>query len=531
MSSDILDYFPLAKIRPVQEQALVGVFDAFEAGKKFVILEAPPGVGKSSLAVSLARYYRSAYILTLTKQLQAQYRNDFTDARELKGRSNFDCLRLQDVGGGSCEVGGDRKLCQPAGCPYRVAKAEAVLSDLTICNYMSYLYAVGTTSFSQAALMQPFENENERWTRPLLILDEAHGAEEVVLSHVSVTIDLKKIPFTLDFPLPQEGSVAGCFAWLELFAQTIGGLGESEEDVETADGTTTIRFKPPSISAKDWKTLERLQRKAQFALEHRAAEEWIAEPLEGGRQGFSLKPLTVRSFANRLFKFGERVLLMSATILDAEKVAKDLGITDYAYVKVPCPFPVDNRPVISAGLNMTKQHRGQSWPAMVDQISVILDAHETEKGLILCPSNEMVDYIVAGLSKGKAMRMITARGENRLIDYQRHLDAKYPSVLIAAGFWEGADLKGDYSRFQILPAIPRPYWGGQIAARARLDPVWYRLQAFMQLIQGVGRSVRSESDTATTYCLDRALRDEAERSDTLLPDWFRESLIYAGRVS
>ena len=54
----ILDFFPLERIRPVQKQALLEVFTAFQMGKKVVILEAPPGVGKSSLAVALARYYR-----------------------------------------------------------------------------------------------------------------------------------------------------------------------------------------------------------------------------------------------------------------------------------------------------------------------------------------------------------------------------------------------------------------------------------------------------------------------------------------
>ncbi len=104
MTPGILDYFPLAKIRPVQEEALVGVFNAFESGKKFVFLEAPAGVGKSACAVALSRYYRSSYVVTLTKQLAAQYCRDFKDARELKGRGNFDCHRLEDIGG-SCETG------------------------------------------------------------------------------------------------------------------------------------------------------------------------------------------------------------------------------------------------------------------------------------------------------------------------------------------------------------------------------------------------------------------------------------------
>lgn len=509
MSSDILDYFPLEKIRPVQQQALLEVHAAFESGKKFVILEAPPGVGKSSLAVTLARYYRSAYILTQTKQLQAQYAKDFADARELKGRGNFECARVADVGGGTCDTGGERKLCLPKNCPYRLAKAAAVTSDLTICNYMSYLYSVGTTSYADAAMhAPPWPSDADAWKRPLLVLDECHGAEEVMLDYISITVDGSKLRM-IDLPFPQAGSVDGAFAWLELFAQIL--------PEEYAELTTP----------KEKKTIDRLQRRARFALERRNTEDWICETLDSGKIGFCLKPLTVRTFAKRLFEFGDRVLLMSATVLDAGKMAHDLGIEDYASVSVPCPFPVENRPVTCFGLNMTKAHRPRSWPAMVEICSSILDMHGLEKGLILCPSNEMVDFLAKELPKGQSARLISARGKTRLIDYQRHLDSKEPSVLIAAGFWEGADLKGDYSRFQILPAIPRPYWGGQIAARAQIDPLWYRLQGAMQLVQGVGRSVRSETDTAQTYVLDKALREEAERFDTLLPGWFREALVYA----
>lgn len=505
----ILDFFPLERIRPVQKQALLEVFTAFQMGKKVVILEAPPGVGKSSLAVALARYYRSAYILTLTKMLQAQYVESFSEIQELKGRSNFACARLEDIAG-SCEAGGDRGLCQPGGCAYRLAKAEAVLADVTVCNYMSYLYSVGTTSFNSAALLDPEEvtEDPTRWIRPLLICDEAHVVEEVALEHASVVIDLRKIPLDLDFPLPHPENVEGCFAWLELLSRALEAPGEG-------------------LSAKDRKTLRNLRGKVYFALEHRDVERWISEPLSEGRQGFCLKPLTVRSFAARLFQFGERVLLMSATILDAEKMAESLGITDYAYVSVPCPFPVENRSVVVSGLNMTKAHRDRSWPRMVDQIELILENHAAEKGLILTPSNEMLEYILKTLPPGLASRLVLARGRNRMERYQHHLDSKLPTVLAASGFWEGADLKNDYSRFQIIPSIPRPFWSGQVAARGKIDPLWYRLQGCMQLIQGLGRSIRSETDAAVSYVFDVELRREAERYDSLLPQWFRDALVMA----
>lgn len=342
-----------------------------------------------------------------------------------------------------------------------------------------------------------------------------HNCESVMMDHVSISVELSKlkglIPTLVLPPMPNinDGGAKACFEWLEAY------LAAMRQVV------------PGTYSGSIEKHLVMLVRKATFALEHQKVEEWIAEPLERGA-GFALKPLTVKSFAKRLFRYGKRVLLMSATVLDAEMMATDLGIDDYSYVCVPSPFPVENREVISFGLDMAFESRDRTWPAMVDIISQILDQHD-EKGLILCPSNKMIEFIVEKLQPVQRVRLIVASGNNRVVDYQRHLAAPGPSVLIAPGYWEGADLKEDYSRFQIIPAIPYPMWGGQIRARAELrrDRRWYRMQAYSKLIQGAGRSVRSATDSATTYVLDKRLKKEAQSRDSLLPQWFKDSLVFA----
>lgn len=506
----ILDHFPPGyEPRSTQVQVLTEVEAAFAAGHRFVFVEAPPGTGKSLIAMTLARRYGSAYVCTLTKMLQRQYVNEFESigARELKGKSSFHCDKV----GLSCEVGDEQETkCSPLQCPYRLAKAEALNAVVAVCNYYSYLYAIGVGRFSTQAQIPPFADADEErhWHRPLLVLDEGHEAEAVLLDMTSVTIDASKLPIRIDAPFPSSSSAAGCFAWLELFMLAVGEVV------------------PEELSAKALKELNELAGKASFALAHRDAEEWIAEPLDR-KEGFALKPLTIKSFAHRLFRYGDRTVLMSATILDAEKMAESLGITEYVYVTAPCPFAVENRSVVVSGLNMTKAHRGVAWPKMVDQIRLIMESHSDEKGLILTPSNEMLEYILSNLPKEAGRRLILARGKDRMENYQRHLDSALPTVLAASGFWEGADLKDESSRFQIIPAIPRPYWGGQVAARGKIDPVWYRLQSYSQLIQGLGRSVRSSKDYCSSYVLDMELKKEAQRHDSLLPPWFKEALVFA----
>ncbi len=507
MAARILDHFPSGYTpRPIQVDILERVAAAFDSGKRFVLVEAPPGVGKSLCAVTLAGAYGPTYILTLTKQLQAQYTNEFTPigARELKGRSDFQCPRCGD----DCEIGGERFKTLPCGyedyfagerriraCDYKVAKRIALQAPITVCNYLSYFYNI---------------HQDSGGVRPLLVLDEAHTAEDTLMDVVGIEVNGNDLPIRVSHPFPAVGDASGGFRWLEDFL---------------ADTGTAPR--PPTVRGRI--KLKRLIKKALHAREYRTRETWFSEPLEG-KPGFHLKPLTVRSFGKWLFQYGERILLMSATILDAEKMADSLGIdpAEMAFVSAPCPFPKEHRQVVASTLNMTMGHRNRSWPAMVAQIQAIMEGHSEEKGLLLTPSNEMLKYIQGGLSQDQAHRLVLASGATRLVEYNRHCDSTEPTVLAACGYWEGADLFGDRSRFQIIPAIPRPCWKGQIAARGKMDPRWYRMKSIAKLLQGTGRSVRSGSDFCVTYVLDGALRQEAEAPDSLLPDWFREAIVFVG---
>jgi len=509
-SIDILSHFPPWHTpRPVQVDILERTVAAFEAGKRFVVCEAPTGVGKSDYAVTLAGAYGATYVCTLTKQLQAQYLEDYEKigAKELKGRTAFQCSRCGD----NCEVGGHRYEEYPCGyedyftpddrriraCPYKVAKRIALRAPITICNYLSYIYNIRSDSGGE---------------RPLLVLDEAHTAEDTLMEVVSVEVDGSKLPIRVSHPLPAVGDVAGGFRWLEYFLV----------DAEVADPPRTDRGQID---------LARLVAKALRAREYRTRETWFSEPLDQGRPGFCLKPLTVKTFGRWLFQYGRRVVLMSATILDAEKLAESLGIPprELAFVSAPSSFPKENRIVRAGTLNMTKDWEKRSdGPEMVSLVQSLMEMNSDVKGLILTPSDKMLKYIQDRLSRTQAARLIIAKGTNREEEYDRHCEAKGPTVLAASGYWEGADLKGDRSRFQIIPAAPRPCWKGQVAARGDADKRWYRMKTYAKLMQGCGRSVRSESDFCETFCLDRDLRKEARASDTLLPAWFREAIVFVG---
>ena len=88
----IIENFPFEQPREGQLEIIADIEDAISKGYKYIILEAGTGTGKSAVASTLARMYESAYILTMTKQLQKQYADEF-DFPLVKGRGNFDCLK------------------------------------------------------------------------------------------------------------------------------------------------------------------------------------------------------------------------------------------------------------------------------------------------------------------------------------------------------------------------------------------------------------------------------------------------------
>jgi Rad3-related DNA helicase len=527
----VMKLFPLEKPRDIQVQAIRDIVGSYNNDAEFVISEVPVGGGKSGIAIALARALGdNSYILTLTEQLQNQYVRDFSDLGvvALKGRGKFHCTKLggeSTCADGKLELSGSSQ-CPPDRCPYQVAKADALNSPHTVANYHSYLYNVGMGAGRKPKRGEPkFDFDVDSPMRELTVIDEAHAMENFLLDVVSLTVKVDKLPFAVGLP-PNERSDFEPYR-VYLINELQPRLAEYLEK----------SAKRGTLDSKTKDELGQLAFKIADVLKSAEEEAWVPEREEvrdgSGRliqTSFALKPLYVRRYGRWLTGFGKFKLLMSGTILNAHKVAESVGLDPEkgdAFV-YDSPFPVENRPVYVGNLSMKMKDRDDSWPIMVKMVANIFNAHPTEKGLLLVPSNAMLDYIIKNLPGGPsgslARRIIKASGGERMDNYQRHIDSKSPSVLGAPGFWEGADLKGDASRFQIIPAIPRAFWQGQVAARAAKDHGWYDWVNYTKLLQGFGRSVRSETDTAVTYLFDRDFRVECKRSGSLIPKWVRDSV-------
>ena len=88
-------HFPYPAIRDEQKTAIEFALDAFQnQDKRFVIVEAGTGVGKSAVGLTVAKTIaQSSYFLTTQKILQHQYMDDFGThgMLSLKSSTNFRC--------------------------------------------------------------------------------------------------------------------------------------------------------------------------------------------------------------------------------------------------------------------------------------------------------------------------------------------------------------------------------------------------------------------------------------------------------
>lgn len=217
--SKIEEFFKFEEFRDGQRGCIETILEAFDKGKRFVVLEAPTGSGKSVIGMTVSNFFDKSYYLTIQKILQDQLTKDFTsgDVKSLKGRNAYVCdywdkfyslnkdfkerIKLAEVeikknpriletkenkklpcSEGVCLVKDGKSKCQlcfpkdsKTTCPYYYALDEALQSKVAIMNFHSFLY--------QTSVSKKFG------IRDLMILDECfHPYTKIVTDNGVVEI-------------------------------------------------------------------------------------------------------------------------------------------------------------------------------------------------------------------------------------------------------------------------------------------------------------------------------------------------------
>jgi len=544
-TENIMSFFPLPKARGTQELLIKKIEEAFSSGKKFVVLEAPVGSGKSAIALTLARHYGQAHILTPRKGLQDQYFDDFQDYLALMmGRSSYPCViesthaqrtpiykaiengrtpaypALADSCATAPCVNSETvyKLCtSDKKCPYTYAMEIAQSTAIVVHNLHSFLY--------QTNYGEKFQQ------RPILIVDEAHELEGMVRDFITREIILR--PRIIS---PELGTK------IQLIKDEISAWGDFllQEDFLPQDSTRDERARaadPEYMSPRD----VYLGQVASLCLsfEKRGfSTEVSSRTIPGQKIEYTIRfvPHTLGAEPSGLiFNFGEKVLLMSGTIYNLEQFCNTLGIPkeNAEFLRIGSSFPVENRPIYcrpDLQVNTSHAEWRSSLPTTAELCEKISKTFHDVKGLIHTPSYSAgVDLVTEiGLRFPELRRRLRTHVSS---DFADRLKAFYEEegnpIFVSPVCQQGVDFKEDRARFQIITRIPYPSIGNRfVKHQLENNYQWYNYQALIVWGQQIGRINRSEKDFGATFLLDSRFGSFISKNRSSIPAWVRDAIIW-----
>ena len=507
--------------RPEQRKIIDEIIEAIEMGFKNIIIEAGTGTGKSAIATTIANYIGDSYILTMTKQLQNQYLDDFDYMlSEIKGTSNYSC-NIRPVSCDDCLQLDDNKG-RHYHCKYKKALEEAKEHPCVITNY-DYLFYAG--NYAEAF-----------GSRDLLILDESHNLEKKIMHLIGKTLNRQMIwkHYGLDIFYPvTKGSTLKSIDNVDYWVSTLHEL----ETRARSNAAIAPNRKNRELYTKDKLKFQYLIRQleddeAKFIIELPTKKDIIKDKLVKGKFENGLKaefkPLTISDYSDQLLHFGNIRLFMTGTLGSKDKFCKWIGIdpkeTYYIYVK--SPFPVEHRPIIKSYVGSMSGRNGKNpnWRNVkaIQKIQEIIKKHKHEKGVIHTSSNQQAWFIKKMLNSNLVW---VAQGNTREDTIRRFESSRQPVILVGAGLKDGVDFKGDKCRYQILFKIPYPSLAGkQVNIRMHYDQSWYAYQTIMPLMQAYGRGIRDMNDYCIMYVLDSDFDRLLNQHKYLFNEYFLEAI-------
>lgn len=407
-SLDWQRYFPFQEIRKEQDQAISFVLNEFvKSGKQFAVCEVGTGGGKSAIGLTIAKYLTAhdpppvdlwdngAFFLTTQKILQDQYINDFGSSDNMcsiKSSTNYQCKHYKKQ---SCSESmqmlrtADKsskffKTCTMS-CHYKADKKKYSESTLGLTNFSYFM-----TDNAFNAKVKP---------RNLLVVDEAHNIETEISKFVEITVSERFSSQFLDLAWPSVNTHHQAVTWIKdtYFPKCRAKIDHVDKTLEKYKGLEQ-KIKEIGNLAKELDLLKSHAQKIEKFLEIQDSDNWVFEEIAAFGQkmrSFSFKPIDISQYAkDNLFRMGRRVLMLSATILNKEAFCGSLGLDpdSVAFISIPTPFPVENRPVLYFPVgNMGADHIDETLPKMLKMVKKILEEHPKEKGIIHCvDSNSMI---------------------------------------------------------------------------------------------------------------------------------------------
>lgn len=504
--------------------------DALDLGKKYIIINAPTATGKSFISKMIANYSKDASekfieaidcgavhnkksevppydpfgtaVLTVSKALQDQYIQFFSDGSVLKGKKNYQCEVNEEL---NCEQGEcffhpivKRGCKRTLSCPYYVAMSSAVKNKCSFYNY--YMFD---------------RVPNILKKKDFIICDEASEMEDTIVEqytfHIRVA-DLKLIHGNMP-PTPNRGSKNDRFyLWISdinhICRSVYKKLSSKIQKERKLRKKEAIQYNTAKKYKEDTDSLLEAWDKTEYIIQH-------------GKEGIIFQPFNIDKLSYNIFKYANTVVLMSATIVDVVNFARTLGIKDYAYIEAPSSLDPEKAPIyIHQKFYLNKRNLDSSLPGICDEIDEILAKSPNDKGIIHTHSMKITEG-VHKYSRSQERMLFREHGCSNEQLLEIHRTSSDPTILVSPSMTHGIDLKGDEGKLQIIIKAPyAPLGDMRISRKFNEDRTWYVNRMLSTLVQASGRCNRSQEDVSVTHILDgNVVRVISEHINTL-PKYF-----------
>jgi len=542
------------KPRDNQVQSCDRILTSFlDEGFKNVILSAPTGTGKSIIGAVVAEVAHTikhpddnagaSFLLTATNVLAHQYHDTFVDDTKpadegfyiVKGGGNYECAALSSPEEPQTAEVCSIRIFQKTGmddtiqrycnsCEYLFSRTMKAKARHLITNYAYYFLDRLFATYPMAP-------------RTVCVFDEVHLMNDLFTEQKSIFLSEKRIDaFTKeiaeelslgntevfrDLKLLKDHLVAGKIddsnynTYLRTMLRAYNLVWQSAEK----DAQRNIR------SHSKYVKLTRLAKKYHnltcaiddlFLFEYPHVFEYKKKDPKKGQNDheMTVKPIFVGEMFEALDN-ADHNLLMSATVSE-QYIKRTMTLPGTTkHIRLEPTFAPENKKVIffkPQSLNYESMKKPETVKKICATAYQIVEHHteKGERGMILCPSFVVVQSIAETLRQmgGKYKVFEHERGQ-KLADKLEEFKAYRagPAVLLTPSGFEGIDLPGDLSRYQIIVKAPYGSLGDKrIKVILENYPDIYSLTTLMKITQGAGRSVRSSEDYATTYMLDTGIQ-------------------------
>ena len=355
--------------------------------------------------------------------------------------------------------------------------------------------------------------------RQFLICDEASELEDQLVKEFTCKIDYKFLT-KMSVRVRVLTQTMSATKWLaELQVDLTEKIDEFKDILTTTKSTNSRAMMELTTNMQ---RLMNLKSKIDQVVDSWQDSEYV---FDRDQFGLTFMPLKVDKLAHRLFEFADKVILMSATIIDPDNFCKSLGITDYKYVEAESSFDPKKAPIVCNPKYKLNYHTMDKYlPRVIKQVAEICEHHKGDKGIIHSQNNNITSKLSQMLSGNRFLyRETGVRNEDIL---EAHIASSDPTVLVSPSMSYGVDLKGDLAKFQILIKAPfLPTQDVRISKMMKNDFDWYQNKMLCSLIQSCGRGIRSNKDTCITYILDGTIVEAILKARHKLPKYFLERFV------